>query len=309
MSKIILKVENLTKKFKNRIAVDNVSFEICEGEIFGLIGPNGAGKSTIIRMITGLSTPSNGKINICGFDLSKNFENAIKNVGGIIENPEFYNYMTGLENLKFYASLYGKIDLDKIDKIIKVVKMENRVRDRVSTYSLGMKQRLGIAQSLLHSPKLLILDEPTNGLDPDGIKEIRNFLIKYAKKEKIAILISSHILSEMEHMCDNIMIINNGKVVENRSLEQIKESLLEQQKLCLTVDYPNFAGKLIMEEFKVEVHIAGSNVIMNYKDAKVDLITSFIISKGLSIFGINTVQKSLEEIYMDAVASTGTSIK
>ncbi|HBB45025.1 MAG TPA: bacitracin ABC transporter ATP-binding protein, partial [Clostridiales bacterium] len=168
LAKFVLEVDNLTKVFKNRVAVDNVSFEIIKGEIFGLIGPNGAGKTTIIRMLTGLAEPTSGEIYIDGISLRKHFEKAIAKLGGIIETPELYSYMTGMENLKFFASLYPDITKEKIDEIVKLVGMEKRIYDKVRTYSLGMKQRIGIAQALLHDPKLLILDEPTNGLDPNG---------------------------------------------------------------------------------------------------------------------------------------------
>jgi len=176
LSNIVLKVSNLTKKFGNRTAVDNISFDVYEGEIFGFLGPNGAGKTTAIRMITGLAKPTSGDVFVCGNSITKHFEKAIVNIGGIIENPEMYKNLTGMENLKYYASLYPKIKKDRIDEVVHLVGMENRINDKVKTYSLGMRQRIGIAQALLHNPKLLILDEPTNGLDPNGVLEMRNFL-------------------------------------------------------------------------------------------------------------------------------------
>ena len=246
MAKFVLEVDNLTKVFKNRVAVDNVSFEIIKGEIFGLIGPNGAGKTTIIRMLTGLAEPTSGEIYIDGISLKKHFEKAIAKLGGIIETPELYSYMTGMENLKFFASLYPNITKEKIDEIVKLVGMEKRIYDKVRTYSLGMKQRIGIAQALLHDPKLLILDEPTNGLDPNGIKDMRKFLIGLARKKNISILVSSHILSEMEQLCDTVAIIDGGKILEVKTLEQIKRGLQDTQKLCVKCDYPNYAGKLVI---------------------------------------------------------------
>ena len=299
MAKFVLEVNNLTKNFKERIAVDDVSFEIIEGEIFGLIGPNGAGKTTIIKMITGLAKPTNGDIYIDGISLKKHYEKAISKIGGIIENPDLYAYMSGMENLKFFASLYPDITQDKIDEVVKLVGMEKRVHDKVRTYSLGMKQRIGIAQALLHDPKLLILDEPTNGLDPNGIRDMRKFLIGLARKKKISILVSSHILSEMEQLCDTVAIIDNGKIITVKTLEQIKQGLQNEQKLCITCDYPNYAGKIIMMKYKIPVSLAGKTIMFTMEESKTPEITALLIKEGVSIFGINTITKSLEDVFSE----------
>ena len=310
MKEIVLEVRNLTKKYKKRIAVDNISFDIYTGEIFGFLGPNGAGKSTAIKMITGLATITSGDVFIDGKSIKTNFEKAIINVGGIVENPEMYGYMSGYNNLKFFASLYKNISEQKIWDTAKLVGLENRLNDKVKNYSLGMKQRLGIAQALLHDPKVLILDEPTNGLDPNGIKEMRKFLKEIAQKHNIAILISSHILAEMEQLCDTIAIIDKGKLIEIKSIQQIKEGIEGAQKYSIKVDYPNFAGKLILNEFKIDVDLAGCNVIFPCQEALIPSITQLLIKNNLSIFGISTVTKSLEEIFLDIIKdkSKSTSI-
>ena len=220
MSRVVLKLENVTKAFEDRVAVNNVSFEINEGEIFGFLGPNGAGKSTTIKMITGLAKMTTGDVFISGKSITKEYEAAIRNLGGIIENPEMYGYLTGYDNLKFFASLYEDVTENRIWEVASLVGMQNRLKDKVKNYSLGMKQRLGIAQALLHYPKILILDEPTNGLDPNGIQEMRIFLKKLARENNIAILISSHILAEMEQICDTIAIIDKGKLVEIKTIKQ-----------------------------------------------------------------------------------------
>ncbi len=299
MAKFVLEVNGLTKMFKQRCAVDDVSFEIIEGEIFGLIGPNGAGKTTIIRMITGLAKPTSGEIFIDGISLQKHYEQAITKLGGIIENPDLYPYMTGMENLKFFASLYPDITQEKIDDVVTLVGMEKRINDKVKNYSLGMKQRVGIAQALLHDPKILILDEPTNGLDPNGIRDMRKFLIGLARKKHISILVSSHILSEMEQLCDTVAIIDGGKILEIKTLEQIKRGLQEGQKVCLKVDYPNYAGKLIIMKYKVPVNLAGQTIMFNMEDNKIPEVTSMLMKEGISIFGINTITKSLEEVFTE----------
>ena len=218
MSKVVLDVSNVTKTFGNRVAVNNVSFTIREGEIFGFLGPNGAGKTTTMKMICGLTSITKGQIRICNFDMPKDKEKALRNIGALIENPLMYPNMTGYDNLKYYASLYKNISHDDIIKFARVVGLEQRLKDKLKTYSLGMKQRLGIAQALLHSPKLLILDEPLSGLDPNGVKELRDFLKALAKEYNIAILISSHMLSDMEQICDTIGIINNGQILEIKNI-------------------------------------------------------------------------------------------
>lgn len=302
MAKIVLDVANVTKKFGDRIAVDNVSFQIFEGEIFGLIGPNGAGKTTIIKMITGLISCTTGTAYICGKNISKDFEKAIVNVGGIIENPELYPYMSGMDNLKYFASLYPNISQQRINEVVRLVGMEKRIFDKVKTYSLGMKQRVGIAQALLHDPKLLILDEPTNGLDPNGIKEMRMFLKQLAINKKISILISSHILSEMEQLCDTVGIIDGGKLIEVKTIEQLKKGIQKQNKVCIKVDYPNFAGKLIIINYKVPVYLAGNTIIFEMSESRIPSITSMLIKEGISIYGISTITKSLEEVFTELLS-------
>ncbi len=297
----ILCCENLTKKFKNREAVSNVTFNVYEGEIFGLLGPNGAGKTTIIKMITGLSKITQGDVLICGISIKKHFEKAISNVGAIIETPTMYPFMTGKQNLKYYANLYKGITKERIDEVANLVGLKDRINDKVKTYSLGMKQRLGIAQAILHNPKILILDEPTNGLDPNGIIEIRNFLKKIARTQKISILISSHILSEMEHICDTVAIIDFGKLKQIKPIGKLVKDMTSSPKIAIKVNYPNYVGKLIMNQFKFHVEIAGQNVICDMQEKDIPKVTSFLISKKIPIFGIASVSKSLEQIFLDVV--------
>ena len=301
MSKVVLRVKNLTKKFGNRIAVDNISFDIFEGEIFGFLGPNGAGKTTAIRMITGLAKPNSGNIIICGKSLNKHFEKAILNIGGIVENPEMYKNLSGLENLKYFAGLYKNVSKQRINDVVEIVGLTDRIKDKVKTYSLGMKQRLGIAQALLHHPKLLILDEPTNGLDPTGIIEMRRFLKETAVKEGIGILISSHNLSEMELMCDSIGIINGGKLEKIRAIDQLKQ-YNDNQQVYLKVNFPNFAGKLIMNKFNPEkISIIKDTLTVNIAHDKIPEITSLLVSNGILIYSANAVVKTLEDVFLETI--------
>src|SRR5690606_36103405 len=199
------------------------------GEVFGLLGPNGAGKTTSIRMMVGLMKLSEGQIRICGKNVQTHFEEAMLNVGAIVENPEMYKYMSGYDNLIHYARMMSNITKQRINEVIGLVGLEARIHDKVKTYSLGMRQRLGVAQALLHKPKLLILDEPTNGLDPAGIRELRDYLRQLAKDEQIAVIVSSHLLSEMELMCDRVAIIQNGKLLDMKQLKNNSRDNIDPQ--------------------------------------------------------------------------------
>ena len=300
-SDYILKVQNVTKVFGNRVAVNNVSFELREGEIYGLLGPNGAGKTTTMKMICGLTKITKGDIFVCGYNIEKNKEKALQNIGAIIENPLMYTYMSGYDNLKYYASLHNGIEKKDIINFARVVGLEYRLKDKVSTYSLGMRQRLGICQALLHNPKLLILDEPLSGLDPAGVKEMRDFLRMLATKQKIAILISSHMLGEMEQLCDSICIINNGKLVETKTLKQLKQGQESSKKIKVKVDSPNYAGKIIINEFKHKVEVAGNSILVYANESEIPNITNKLIQYNISIFGIELIYKSLEEVFLDII--------
>lgn len=219
----VLKTEGLTKYFGKRKVVDNITLETYAGEVFGFLGPNGAGKTTTIKMIMGLLSRDSGEIYINGVNAVKNFESAMDCIGGIVENPEMYNYMSGLKNLRQYRRIRKDVTHERLEEVISLVGLEKRIKEKVKKYSLGMKQRLGIAQALMHRPKLLILDEPTNGLDPTGIKELRDLLKKLAHEENVGVFVSSHLLSEMQLMCDRVGIISNGKLLDVLTLSEVAE--------------------------------------------------------------------------------------
>ena len=221
--KTILEVNNLNKSFGKRKIINNININICEGEIIGLIGPNGAGKTTFIKTILGLYKYDKGNVSICGYDINKDFENAIKNVGCIIESPDLYLNLSGRKNLTITSLINNISDKDYTEKVIKLLKLNSRIDDKVKKYSLGMKQRLGIANALIKKPKLLILDEPTNGLDPLGIKELREIIKYINEKLNMSVLISSHNLSEIENLCDRIIIIDNGNVIEDIEMDDIRD--------------------------------------------------------------------------------------
>lgn len=234
--KAILEVKKLSKKFGNKKIINNIDMTIYEGDVVGLIGPNGAGKSSFIKTVLKLYKQNSGSITICGINIDKDFEAAMKNVGCIIESPDLYEHLSGAKNLKITALMNDIKDREYIDKLVKLLKLNTRINDKVKKYSLGMKQRLGLACALIKKPKLLILDEPTNGLDPLGIKELRDIIKDINEKMNVSVLISSHILAEIENICDRIVIIDNGYIVEELEMEEIraKEITLEQEFLDKT---------------------------------------------------------------------------
>lgn len=303
----VLKVEGLTKTYGKKNVVDDVTFSVFAGQIFGFVGPNGAGKSTTIRMITGLTPITKGSVRIAGYSVQHAFKNAISRVGAVVEMPQLYSYMSGLKNLKLFAGFYGKKAVARIPNIVKLVGLENRIKDKVSTYSLGMKQRLGIAQALLNKPELLILDEPTNGLDPNGIVEMRNILRVLAEHEKMAIIISSHNLAELEQICDVIGIINDGKLIEYKTMEEISQMVEDRQRVQLLCNYPNYAALLIKQKFNLKTKVVGNSVIAPIKERSIASIISYLTYKKIKIYGIKKIQKSLEELYFEILNNKRTS--
>lgn len=295
----VLSVSNLTKEYGTKKVVNNVTFSVFAGQIFGFVGPNGAGKSTTIRMITGLTPITNGDVKICGYSIKTAFKKAISHVGGIIEMPQLYPYLSGMKNLKLFASFYGKSAIKRIPNIVKLVGMENRINDKVSTYSLGMKQRLGIAQALLGKPELLILDEPTNGLDPNGIVEMRHILKTLAEKENMAIIVSSHNLAELEQMCDVIGLINNGRIIEHKTMKEIDTLLQSKQKVQLLCNYPNYAAKLVKDQYKLKSKVVGNSIVLHLKEQNIAPVVSYLLHKKIKVYSIKKIQKTLEELYFD----------
>lgn len=313
MSKV-LELKNVTKIMGKRRIVDNVSFAINSGEIFGFLGPNGAGKTTTIKMITGLLKIDEGDILISNNNVKKNFEKALSEVGGIIENPEMYGYLTGRTNLEIYSRMHGNISKERIDEVIKLVKLENRIDDKVKKYSLGMRQRLGVAQALLHSPKLLILDEPTNGLDPMGIKELRDTLRNLAEKNGLAVLVSSHLLSEMELMCDRVGIIDNGKIVDIKTLKDIKkQDVLSEITYELEVDNVNLAKEVIENTYKskleeINVSYKENKILISCSRNEIANINKALIMENILVYTITPANNTLEDEFMKITTGSKTQI-
>lgn len=295
MSEVILKCTNLHKKFGKKEILKGVSVEVEAGDILGFIGPNGAGKTTTIKLILGLQGITSGSVSINGYDIQKDFTKAIAKVGAIVENPDLYMYLSGYENLKLVRNLYPNIDNNRIQEVVKLVGLENRIHDKVSKYSLGMRQRLGVAQAILHKPNLLILDEPTNGLDPEGIKEMRELLKKLASKENMAVFISSHNLAELESFCNKVCIIKNGMVVETNNLLDMKQELVAN-KYLIEVDLAERAIQ-ILGKYKAGIVEKNCIEIVIKKEQIPELIKEMVL-QNIKIYSVKQEEVSLEDAFL-----------
>lgn len=293
----VLQVQNVSKTLGNKKVIHDVSLEVGENQILGFLGANGAGKTTTIKMILGLLSIDSGEIFIDGHSVKKNFEKALSKVGGIVENPDMYGYMSGLDNLKLYARMRN-VSKNRIKEVIKMVGLENRINDKVGKYSLGMKQRIGLAQALLHRPKLLILDEPTNGLDPVGIKELRNIVKELAHKHGISVLVSSHILSEMQLMCDNVCIIDMGRILITKSIEEL-ENLSGSAGFRFIVKPIDLAVEVLKSRMADKMIASNEKTIdLNIEENDINDVTELLISKNISVLGVSPIEHTLEDIYL-----------
>ncbi|MFT8871642.1 MAG: ABC transporter ATP-binding protein [Sporolactobacillus sp.] len=299
-----VKLEHVTKKIGRKTIIDNLSFEIYGGEIFGFLGPNGAGKTTTIRMIVGLMRVTEGNIFIQGHNIKGEFKQAIRQVGAIVENPEMYKFLTGYQNLVHYARMIPGIDRKRIDEVVELVDLKKRINEKVKRYSLGMRQRLGVAQALLHRPTVLILDEPTNGLDPQGIRDLRNYLHDLTRKEGAAVVVSSHLLSEMQLMCDRIGIIQEGKLL---GVETVNAFVQEGGgKVRIMVDDGTMAAQVVKEKLTIEAELIETQAIELVIDReKIPVVIDTLVMSQVKIYGIVSVTKSLEDRFLEVTGGKG----
>lgn len=290
----VLKVAKISKWIKKRRIIKDISFDIKEGEVLGFLGPNGSGKSTTLRMIVGLSKASSGDIDICGYSIEKEYVKAMSNVGCIIEGPDLYDYMSGYRNLEMLGSMSEGVAKKDIDEAVELVGMENRIHDKVSIYSMGMKQRIGLAQALIHKPKLLILDEPTNGLDPQGIHEFRRIIRQLAKEKGISVLVSSHLISEVQLMCDRVSIINEGTIIRNASIDEV----LLNDGVVWKLDNPKKAQSILREKFGLESTIE-LNDLKGLVDSEIlSDINKALINEGIEVYYVESKKKTLEDLFL-----------
>lgn len=300
MTKAAVQIKKVTKRIGKKVIVDGLSLDIQRGEVFGLLGPNGAGKTTTIRMIVGLMSITEGDILIHGKSIKKNFTEAISAIGAIVENPELYDFLSGYHNLLHYANMFPKASKARIEEVISIVGLENRIDEKVKTYSLGMRQRLGLAQALLNRPSVLILDEPTNGLDPAGIRDLRNYLRSLAQNEGVSVIVSSHLLSEMELMCDRFAIIQKGKLI---SIQNIGNYNIDKSDniVLFDVDDPNRGKEEIEKAFpELNCQVENNFIEVITKREMINQINSLLVIRNIAVYGIQSKTKTLEDIFIEA---------
>ena len=310
MSETVIEINHLKKHFKDIKAVDDLSFNVYKGDVFGFLGPNGAGKSTTIRMLLTLISPDSGSIKIFGKELVKNRLEILRNTGAIIEKPDFYGYLTAYKNLEILSSISGKgISRKRIMEVLELVGLESRYKSKVKTFSHGMKQRLGLAQALLHNPELIILDEPTTGLDPQGMKEIRDLITMLSKEQNKTILLSSHLLNEIEMTANRMIIINKGSA----KVEGDVQKLLLSGKLNVKIEIENGSNLLNVIsgsewESCLDSHYNNS-FVFNLDSKEIPRLNKYMVTNNIEVISI-VPTRSLEEYFLSITeggADAGTN--
>ena len=292
----VLELTNLKKTIKGKEIVKGVDLTLHPSQIFGFLGPNGAGKTTTIRMIVGLIKPTEGTVTICGYSVAHDFVKALSNVGCIIESPDMYKYLTGMENLFQFAAMNKTVSRQRIKDVVEMVGLQHRVNDKVSTYSLGMRQRLGIAQAILARPKLLILDEPTNGLDPAGMTEFRNLIRKLAYEDGMSVFVSSHLLLEIQQMCDMVSIIKQGRVIKTANVQDI----LHENQIEWQLNDPEQAISILRNHWNIEaVQLKKNTIRACLSQHPLDKINEQFIREGIALTYCSAKQSTLEDLFLD----------
>lgn len=302
LSMAVIKVENISKNFGTLKAVDNLSFEVEAGQVFGFLGQNGSGKSTTIRMLLSLIHPSSGSIELFGKSIQKNRASILEQVGAIIERPDLYPYLTATEHLQLFAKVRKqKVAAINITKTLEQVGLSHRSQDKVQTFSLGMKQRLGIAIALVHNPSLIILDEPTNGLDPQGIADIRSLIQYLAKEEGKTVFVSSHLLSEIEQVANQILIIHQGK----KMVEGVTKELLDPEKRIVqikTIDDAKALATIVAGSFSQYLLSRKEGIFLKLPTTAIPMLNESLVQSGISVLGIET-KNSLEDYFLQITSN------
>ncbi len=296
-NEIILQTDHLTKKFSSVTAVEDLDLKVSRGDIFGFLGPNGAGKSTTIRMLLGLIRPTKGAIKLFNRPFEQHRDNLLGKIGALVEKPSFYNYLSARKNMEIFAKMarcHHRIAYE-IDRVLDIVSLLDRAGDKVKTYSHGMKQRLGVAQALLGKPELIILDEPTAGLDPKGIKEIRR-LISELSQQGLTIFLSSHILHEVEQICRNMAIIDRGRLIVQGDVEQLLNS--EENIFIVKIDRPEEASEILRTRgWSKSIKVLSGKIEIMIREQQVPGMVEFLVLSGFHIFGIQH-RRSLEDYFL-----------
>ena len=305
MKDCIIETENLTKKYGNQSSVSNLNIHVRQGRIYGLLGRNGAGKTTTMKMLLGLTTPTSGKIKIFGKNIRENEKEILPRIGSLIESPGFYPNLTATENLKIFADLRGLKDSKYIKGALELVNLPYRDKKLFSQYSLGMKQRLAIALAIMHNPELLILDEPINGLDPIGIAEVRSFIKELCDERGKTILISSHILSEISLLADDVGIIDHGKLLEEESMEELEAK--NTKFIHFLVSDARQAAQIILTEFnnKNMQVVDGNNLYLYDTTLPTDVINRLLFERGINIYQVHLCEDTLEDYFKKITGGEG----
>lgn len=295
----LLEVQNLSKSFKNFQAVSDLSFSVNQGDIYGFLGPNGAGKSTTLRMILGLIYPTSGKIVFKGEEITASSRSYLSQIGALIERPDFHTNLTAYQNLSMFARL-SKIENreERIQEVLREVKLDDRQHSKVKAYSQGMKQRLGIAQAILHKPDLIILDEPSNGLDPQGQADMRDLILKISREMNITVIISSHILSEIEQIANRMLIISKGKKLREGGVKELMEA--DVMNVDVKVNDPEKAIQ-VLKEHGFDAVLSDSHLRVSCEESVIPAMTKKLVDAGILIFEVKQ-QRTLEEYFIHVTA-------
>ncbi|MGF0111000.1 ABC transporter ATP-binding protein [Clostridium sp. SGI.024] len=298
----VIETKNLTKKYGSSTVVDNINLHVPKGKIYGLLGRNGAGKTTTMKMMLKLIKVTKGNINLFGEDFRNN--NLYKKIGSIIETPGFYQNLTARDNLNLLAKLHGNISKKEVQEALEIVGLHTEEKKTFSNFSLGMKQRLGIAAAIMHNPELLILDEPINGLDPIGISEIRSFLLRLSHEKGVTIFISSHVLSEIEQIADVIGVMNNGKLVEEVNILELQDKL--KHYIEITVSDTKLSEKILKDNFSIKDYSIIDNTIYLYDNYKnISDINKSLVQNNISINKLNPCKETLEAYFENLIGGGG----
>ncbi|WP_163582656.1 ABC transporter ATP-binding protein [Gracilibacillus saliphilus] len=295
-----MELQDVHKSIGNKQIIKGLNFSINRGEVFGFLGPNGAGKTTTIRMMVGLMKITSGDIKINGLSIKDNFKGAIQHVGAIVENPEMYPFMSGWKNLKHYSRMIPSITDERIKEVISLVGLEKAIHEKVGKYSLGMRQRMGIAQALLHKPSILILDEPTNGLDPAGMREIRTYIRNLAEQEQVSVIVSSHLLSEIELMCDRIGIIKNGELI---TVEEVQDTNTENDHVTvkLDVDDNERVKSILQNQLELESKIVQDRVMADVSKSAIPQLVRTLVEEDIAIYEVAVERSRLEDKFFELI--------
>ncbi|RSL34321.1 ABC transporter ATP-binding protein [Salibacterium salarium] len=301
MTEPAMELTGVKKTIGRKEVIKGLTFTIDKGEVFGFIGPNGAGKTTTIRMMVGLMNISEGDIRILGNSVKTDFKDAVREVGAIVENPEMYPFMSGWQNLLHYARMIPGVTKERVHEVVQLVGLEKPIKEKVKKYSLGMRQRLGIAQALLHKPSVLIFDEPTNGLDPAGIREIRQYIRSIATEENVAVIISSHLLLEIEQMCDRIGLIKNGELV---AVQEVGDALTNQENVMqvqMEVSPLENAQAVLQSNHNIEAEVEDDKLMIRAERNNIPTIIQTLVQHDVLVYQVEITKTTLEDKFFDLI--------